>query len=149
MRNAAQHREVVGVFGDEAQLDQAVQALEIADFDRRSISVLADEEDMKKAFGATEISTRVLTQSPSTPRKAYLPLEDVNIGTGAIITVGMLAGLMVAVVLTAVAGSAPPGLDALVVGVVSRFLGLNSAGTVVAQYLPRFALLLLTRGTHP
>lgn len=118
-------REAVGIFDSYDHMEETIHELESSGFDRRQISVLGSEAEVAKNFGTPHVRVELLEDNDNTPHSPYIRPEELSIGQGVIIGVGMLAGavaaltlwgqasigiLLVAVTITGVAGGIIGGL---------------------------------------
>lgn len=91
-----ENRETVGLFADNEHLQEAISELEISGFDRRHISLRGSDAAMRRRFGNASLPSEILEDHPDTPRSAEIKLEEVGIGQGIIIGMGILLGALFA-----------------------------------------------------
>lgn len=92
-------REAVGVFGDYAHMESAVNALETFGFSREHISVLGSQEAVRKRFGAQHVDVQILEDHPNAPRGLNIRQEELSLGQGGLVGGGILMGVLIALVL--------------------------------------------------
>jgi hypothetical protein len=81
-------REVAAVFRREDILEDAIQALLHAGFDRGDIDIMGDIETVRRRLGALYIPSQVIADVPGTPRSAYVARDDIATATAGV--AGML-----------------------------------------------------------
>jgi hypothetical protein len=120
-------REVAGVVRTAETLDNVVEALETAGFDRADIDVMADVEAIRKRFGTMFIPVEEFADVPGAPRRAFIQRDDVSLARAGAFSVlfyigataaalGVVAsggGLAVALAAAAAAGAATGGMGLL------------------------------------
>jgi hypothetical protein len=124
-------REVVGVFHSRKRLNDAVQELLLAGFDRADIDVMAGLDAVQQRLGFVFVASEELPDIPQVPRRPFIAPEDVTLTQA--MTVGIFAfiGAAVAVLIVFTSGgsTASTGLAAL--------LGAVLAGGVAARLMAR------------
>lgn len=125
-------REAVGVFANSDSLEAAVDALEVAGFDRAAVSVLASEPTIKERVGHIYRSVREAEDDPRAPQAAFVSTDSRTEGEAAIVgipayvggTAGAIAasgGAFAATIAAAIAGGvAGAGLGALLARVIAH-----------------------------
>lgn len=127
-------KEAVGVFADANALEAAVQELEIAGFDRASISVLAGEGKVRERIGHLYSSVADAADDPRAPRAAFVSRDSRVEGEAAAVgipfQIGGFAGaaavvagggtLAAAIAATILGGAVGGGLGALLALAVAR-----------------------------
>ena len=81
-------REVAAVFHREHILEDAIQALLHAGFDRGDIDIMSDMETVRQRLGALYVPPEEISDVPGTPRRAYIARDD--IATATVGVAGML-----------------------------------------------------------
>ena len=133
-------REVAGIVRTPETLDDVVDALELAGFDRADIDVMADIDTIRERFGAVFVPVEELADIPSTPRRAFVQRDDASLlragAFGALFYVGATVaalgvvasggGLAAALAAAAAAGTASGGIGVLA----TRFLNQDRAKLV-------------------
>jgi hypothetical protein len=109
--------EIVGIFSNIEELDQAVDELFVHGFDSSSLSVLANEESMGKQLKKQKVD--MLADNSKVPRSAFFAEENFSLECGAIISVISYIGAMVAVF--ANAKGLPFIFTFIIAGVISIF----------------------------
>lgn len=137
-------REAVGVFADPASLEMAVDELEIAGFDRATISVLATDEAIKDRVGHLYRNVAEIEDNRHVPQGAFVSSDALVEGEAAAVGIptyiggcaaaGVVAvafgGALAATIAAAVAGGAAgAGLGAIL----ARAIGKHHAEHVVEQ----------------
>jgi len=123
-------REAVGLFHDHAQLQQAINELELTGFERRKISVLGGEKSLESIYGHKHVPSHLLEDDPKTPREAKPKPEEVGIAQGALIGGGVYLGVVASLI--AVGATAVP---ALVTAAASGAVGGGAVGGALAKML--------------
>jgi hypothetical protein len=148
--------EAVAVFHDAEALQGTIDELLTAGFDHAELSVLANEDTVKKELGHDYTSTAELEDDPDVPRVDYVPNETFGNAEGGIIAtaayfpavIGSLVvassggTLLGAVAVAAIAG----GTGAAVGATLAKFIGSTHAKHM-SEHLKRGGLLLWVR-TH-
>jgi hypothetical protein len=133
-------REVAGIVRTPKILDNVVEALEQAGFDRADIDVMADYETIRDRFGTIFIPVGELADVPGAPRRAFIQRDDVamvRVGAiGVLFYVGAAVAalsivasggsLAAALAAAAAAGAASGGIGALA----TRFLTRERASMI-------------------
>jgi hypothetical protein len=81
-------REVAAVFRREEVLEDAIQALLHAGFDRGDIDIMGDIETVRRRLGAHYVPAVEIADVPGTPRRAYIARDDIVTATAGV--AGML-----------------------------------------------------------
>lgn len=146
--------EAVGVFDDAATLQDAIDELLSAGFDRAELSLLASEHAVEEKLGHAYEKVTELEDDTSVPRTAYVSTEsrgDAEGGLiGGLLYVGALAaaGAIVAsggTLAAAIAGAAMTGgAGGLIGSVLAKFVGEHHARYLQEQ-LDHGGLLLWVR----
>ncbi len=94
-------REVASVFHREESLEDAIQALLHAGFDRGDIDIMGDYETVRRRLGALYVPSEEMADVPGTPRRAYIARDDIATATagvaGMLFYVGAAAAAMTVV----------------------------------------------------
>jgi hypothetical protein len=137
--------EVAGVFRAATSMQQAVDALLLAGFDRADIDLMADVETIRQKLGSMFVPAEEIADIPGAPRKAYVAREDVAIpvagAAGILFYVGATAmalsvvasggTLAAAVAAAALGGAFGGGIGALG----ARFIGREQARKLELQLM--------------
>lgn len=127
MNNTKTTREAVGIFNDNEKLQEAINELCTAHFERYDISVLGNEAAIKEKFKQYR-NPHELVDNPQTPRSINIAPEEMGVAQGAVIGGGILVGVVAA--LTAAGGVALPStIPATVIGI--------TAGSVIGSALAK------------
>jgi hypothetical protein len=126
--------EVVAVFDDSDTLQEAIDALLIAGFDRAEVSLLASENAVDEKLGHTYRKVEELKDDTSVPRAAYVSTEALGDAEG-----GLIGGLVyVGAVAAAGAVVATGGTLAAAIGAAAMAGGAGALiGTVLASLVGR------------
>jgi hypothetical protein len=81
-------REVAAVFRREEILEDAIQALLHAGFDRADIDIMGDVETVWRRLGALYVPPEEIADVPGSPRRAYIARDDIATATAGV--AGML-----------------------------------------------------------
>jgi hypothetical protein len=147
-------REVAGVVRTATILDNVIEALQLAGFDRADIDVMADAKTIRDRFSQIFVPLEDLADAPGVPRRAFVRNDDATtlrvglfgilfyIGaTAAALSVVASGGGLAAAVAGAVAGGAASGgLGALA----ARFLGRERA-ELIETMISEGGLVLFVR----
>jgi hypothetical protein len=137
--------EVAGVFRTAAAMQQAVDALLLAGFDRADVDLMADVETIQEKLGGMFVPADEIADMPGAPRKAYVAREDLVIpiagATGILFYLGATAmalsvvasggTLAAAVAAAALGGAFGGGIGALG----ARFIGREQARKLEQQLM--------------
>jgi hypothetical protein len=144
-------REAVGLFHDEASLEEAADALMVAGFDRADLSLLAASETVERRLGHLYRKVNELEDDPAVAHLAFMDTDSRTEAQGALVGglayVGAIAaaGVVVAsggAVAALLAGTALAGGAGGLIGVaLARFVGRHHA-QYLQQHLDRGGLLL-------
>lgn len=77
-------REVAAVFHREDVLEDAIQALLHAGFDRSDIDIMGDIETVRRRLGALYVPPEEIADVPGTPRRAYIARDDLASATAGV-----------------------------------------------------------------
>lgn len=138
-------REVAGVFRTAASMQQAIQALLLAGFDRADIDLMADVETIREKLGGIFKPADEIVDMPGAPRQAYVAHEDMAIpvagAAGILFYVGATAmalsvvasggTLAAALAAAALGGALGGGIGALG----ARFIGREQARKLELQLM--------------
>jgi len=81
-------REVAAVFHGKEILEDAIQALLHAGFDRGDIDIMGDIETVRQRLGTLYVPSEEIADVPGTPRGAYIARDDIATATAGV--AGML-----------------------------------------------------------
>ncbi|MGQ2904784.1 MAG: hypothetical protein ACT6RL_07775 [Neoaquamicrobium sediminum] len=81
-------REVAAVFHREEVLEDAIQALLHAGFDRSDVDIMGDVETVRRRLGALYVPPEEIADVPGAPRRAYIARDDIATSTAGV--AGML-----------------------------------------------------------
>jgi hypothetical protein len=127
-------REVAGIVRSPETLDNVVDALERAGFDRADIDVMADVATIRDRFGSMFIPVEEFADVPGAPRRAFIQRDDVSLlragAFGMLFYIGATAAalgvvasggsLAAALAAAAAAGTASGSIGALATRFLSR-----------------------------
>jgi hypothetical protein len=135
--------EAVGVFSDADTLQEAIDELLSAGFDRADLSLLASEHAVVEKLGHRYRKVAELEDDTAIPRQAYVSPESVGDAQGGLIGAlmyvgaGAAAGAIVAsggALAAAIAGAAlAGGAGGVIGGLLARWLGKHQAHHVQEQ----------------
>lgn len=77
-------REVAAVFHREDALEEAIQELLHAGFDRGDIDIMGDAETVGQRLGTHYIPSEEVADVPGTPRRAYIARDDIATATAGV-----------------------------------------------------------------
>lgn len=77
-------REVAAVFHREEVLEDAIQALLHAGFDRSAIDIMGDIETVRRRLGALYVPPEEIADVPGAPRRAYIARDDLATATAGV-----------------------------------------------------------------
>ena len=125
-------REVVGVFQDEMSLRSAADALLIANFDRSSLSLLADHRRVVAKLGHECGNVTELEDDPGVPTRHYVGTDSRIEGEAAIVGIPVYFAAILAVgIVVAAEGTA---MDALIAAAIVGAIA-GAAGYAVVRVL--------------
>jgi len=127
-------RELVGIFRTREALEDAVDALLLAGFDRADIELMASVDAVREKLGGIYAPAEELADIPGVPRRAFLAREDVTLplapragiltyvgATAAALGIVASGGALAAAAVAAAAGGAiAGGFGALIARVIGR-----------------------------
>jgi hypothetical protein len=118
----ARVREVTGVFHARERLNEAVEDLLLAGFDRADIDVMASLDAVRQRLGPIVVASEELADVPNVPRRPFIAPEDVTLissmtaaifafvgGAAAALIVVMSRGSVASSALAALLGAAVAG----------------------------------------
>jgi hypothetical protein len=153
-RNNGMVREAVAVFASAETFQAAIDELLSSGFHRAQISLLAREEDVRAKLGGRYRRVDELDDDPRVPRAAYVSIEAIGDGQGALIggltyvgagllmgPVAAAAGALATIASVAALGA---GAGALIGSLLAKALGAQHAQRIEEQ-LARGGLLLWVR----
>ncbi|MEC7028623.1 MAG: hypothetical protein VXW91_03035 [Pseudomonadota bacterium] len=120
-------KEAVGIFDNKEDLDEAIMELESTAFRRDVISVLGNKKAIEDHFGRDVPEPDKIMDDPNAPRATPVYPEEKGIGTGAVVSTGILAGTVGALVTAGAAITVPAAVTAAVIG--------GGSGAVVAKVI--------------
>jgi hypothetical protein len=123
-------KEVVGLFNNVDDLQNAIRELEGTAFSRGDISVMGKREDLQNVFGSKTVPPELAMDNADTPRQAPSRPEEQNIGRSAMIGVPAYIGAM-AMALSAGAVTFPAIIGAAALGAT----GGGAIGAILAKLL--------------
>jgi hypothetical protein len=125
-------REVVGVFQDEISLRSAADALLIADFDRSSLSLLANHRRVVAKLGHDCESVTELEDDPGVPTRHYVGTDSRIEGEAALVGIPIYFSAILAIGIVVAAGGT--AMDAMIAAaVVAAVVG--AAAYALVRYL--------------
>ena len=138
-------REVAAVFRRRQILEDAIQALLQAGFDRSDIDIMGDIETIRQRLGSLYVPPEEIADLPGAPRRAYIARDDISTATAGV--AGMLfylgaataamtvvasgGSLALVAAAAAVAGTAGAGIGAAAI----HLLGKKQAEELEAQLM--------------
>ena len=99
-------REVVAVFSDAQELENAVDALEKAGFVQTNISIMAASKTVTEKLGHSYATVKDLEDSPKVPRRAFVGKADRGVEETAVIGLPLYLGAMLGAVAVVASGGA-------------------------------------------
>ncbi|MDB2414810.1 hypothetical protein N9W34_03470 [Rickettsiales bacterium] len=123
-------REVVGIFKNYEDMENAIDELEISGFSRHHISVLGSQKAVKETFGDSRVNAELLADNPDVPRSPDIKKEEMGLGQGILVSGGMVAGVASAII--ASGGVAAPGI---ITTIAVGGAGGTAVGAVLAKLL--------------
>lgn len=124
-------REVVGIFDNHIRMEETIADLENSGIGRHLISVLGSEAAIKKQFGKNNPASDLLKDHPQAPRSPDIKQEELSVAQGAIISSGILTGVVAAII--AAGAITLPG--ALVTTIMIGGVGGGAVGAILAKLL--------------
>ena len=128
-------REVAGVFRSREPLEEAVEALLLAGFDRADIDLMAGIDAVRQRLGTVYVAAEELADVPDAPRKAFVARKEM---TGAL---AGAAGILTFIGATAAAFGVVASGGALAAAVAAAAAGgvatAGGAGALIARFFGR------------
>ncbi len=149
-------KEVVGLFSNTKDMQDAIRDLEGTAFPRQDISVMGSRAELDEVFGAKAVNPYYAMDNSDTPREAPARPEEKTIGSAALVGGATYVGAMAAAI-TAGAVAFPAIITAAIIGGVSgaslgailnKVLG-DRATRHVQEQLEQGGLLLWVRTPDP
>jgi hypothetical protein len=141
-------REVAAVFHREDILEDAIQALLHAGFDRADIDIMGDVEAVRRRLGALYVPPEEIADVPGAPRRAYIARDDIATATAGV--AGMLFYLGAATAaMTVVAsggGLALVAAAAIAAGTVGAGIGASAIHLLGKKQAEQLELQLMSGG---
>ncbi len=135
--------EVVGIFSSIEDLDQAVNELFIHGFDQSSLSVLANEELIRRQLKKNYKRIDELADDANVPRSAFYAEENFSIAQGAILGILIFIGVITAAAMVIMKGSSI-FFASMVVGTIIIISTLLA--TIVTKYHKKYLEQQLKKG---
>jgi hypothetical protein len=130
----AKVREVAGIFHSHGALEDAVDDLLRAGFDRAEIDVIGNLEELRERLGDAYVAPEELADVPQAPRRPFFAREDLTVTVIVVAsTIGGAGAMAAALGVIASEGSWVSALVAGVAGVV----GAGVAALLIARYFER------------
>lgn len=136
-------REAVGVFHDQDSLENAVEDLMSAGFDRSELSLLASEQAVEQKLGHAYQKVQELEDDAAVPRAAFVGNHSLAIGrtgivgglayVGAMVATGAVVASGGSVAAVIAAAALAGGGGGLLGGLAARFLGRDRARNLQHQ----------------
>lgn len=144
-------REAVGVFDTREALQNAIDELSLAGFERHELSLMADDETIRNELGHVPGSAEEAKHDPAMPRQSYVSPEETGSAQGAAIGIPAYVGAVLATgaalatggtalaaaAAAAAAGAAGGGLG----GILSGWVG-DQRNEPLRQHLEKGGILL-------
>lgn len=152
--NKKKIKEAVGIFDDNNKLQEAIDELSISGFERYDISVIGSESAMKQKFHVSFADPKRLVDNPQTPRGINVTTEEVGVAEGAVISGGILIGVVAALIAAggvAVHSTIPAAIigataGTALAGVMAQLIG-NSHAEKLQKQIDKGGLILWVRTT--
>ena len=125
----AKVREVAGVFRSHGALEDAVDDLLRAGFDRADIDVIGDLEELRKRLGGAYVAAEELADVPQAPRRPFFAREDLT--ETVILVASTIGGAAAVAAALAVIASEGSWVSALVAGAVTGVIAQGTDRRVV------------------
>jgi hypothetical protein len=131
----ARVREVAGIFHSHGALEDAIDDLLRAGFDRADIDVIGDIEELRKRLGDAYVASEELADVPQAPRRPFFARDDLTVTVIVVASTIGGAGAMAAAL--GVIASEGSWVSALVAGAVAGVVGAGVAALLIARYFER------------
>jgi hypothetical protein len=131
----AKVREVAGVFHSHGALEDAVDDLLRAGFDRADIDVIGDLEELRKRLGDAYVAPEELADVPQAPRRPFFARDDLT--ETVILVASTIGGAAATAAALAVIASEGSWVSALVAGAVTGVIAAGVAAVLIARYFER------------
>lgn len=127
-------REVAGVVRTPEILENIVEALELAGFDRADIDIMADVATIHKRFGTMFVPLEEFADVPGAPRRAFIHRDDISMVRSEAFAVLFYVGAAVAAMGIVASGGS---LAAALAAAAAAGTASGSLGALAARYLGR------------
>lgn len=125
-------REAVAVFDSRDALQNAIDDLTLAGFQRHELSLLANDETIRERLGDVPGDVGSLAHDPDAPRQAYISPEDIGSGQGAAVGFPAYVGAIIAT--GAVLATGGTALAAAAAAAAAG-VGSGAAGSFLSQWI--------------
>lgn len=125
-------REAVGVFADDASLQDAIDALLSSGFDRADLSLLASQAAVEEKLGGVYEKVADIEDNPDVPRAAYVAKESIGRAQG-----GIMGGLIYVGAVAAAGAVVASGGTMALAGAAALLAGGTGGlvGSVLAEWI--------------
>ncbi|KAA0577303.1 hypothetical protein FZ983_20730 [Azospirillum sp. B21] len=125
-------REAVAIFDSRESLQNAIDDLSLAGFQRHELSLLANDETIRERLGSVPGDVGSLAHDPNAPRQAYISPEDIGSGQGAAVGFPAYVGAIIATgAILATGGTALAAAAAAA----AAGVGSGAAGSFLSQWI--------------
>lgn len=127
-------REVAGIVRTPEILENVVEALELAGFDRADIDIMADVATIHKRFGTMFVPLEEFADVPGAPRRGFIHRDDISTVRSEAFAVLFYVGATVAAMGIVASGGS---LAAALAAAAAAGTASGSLGALAARYLGR------------
>ena len=127
-------REAVGVFQDPAQLQAAIDELQIQGFMRHEISVLAGEDTIREKLGHLYKNVQQAEDDPKAPRMIFVSNEEISVAKAAAVSIPLFIAAVSAA--GAVVASGGLLLDAIIYAATAGAVGAG-IGSMLSTFIDK------------
>jgi hypothetical protein len=126
-------REVAGVFHSRKRLNDAIQELLVAGFDRADIDVMAGLDAVGRRHGFAHVAPEELPDIPQVPRRPVIAPEDVTLTWAMTVGIFVFVGAAIGALIVIMSGGST--LSSILAAVLGAVLG----GGLTAWFMARMA----------
>jgi hypothetical protein len=145
----ARVREVAGIFYSRARVNEAVDELLRAGFDRADIDIIGNLEDVRAKLGNVYVAAQELPDVPDVPRRPFFAREDISLAVAVIagsVGAACAMGAAFAIVASGVESTYAGAIAATVGALVGTFGSLLVAQFIKGKHRPDIDPMLEAHG---
>ncbi|MFG1235592.1 hypothetical protein V5F63_00090 [Xanthobacter autotrophicus DSM 597] len=141
-------REVAGVFHRKHALEEAIEALLHAGFDRADVDIMGEIEAVRRRLGTFYVPPEELADVPGTPRRAFVARDDLATATVSVAGILFYVGATAAVMSVVASGGslAVIAAAAMAAGTVGAGIGTAAVRLLGSKQAEELELQLMSGG---